>query len=921
MGIRKSRRETSLIVCTLLALSMGGGVGHSQGAPPSTGQKMPPSGLALRKTPDRPGYPYQDSRLPVELRVKDLLSRMSLTEKIRQMDMYKGENFLQGNAFSEEKALNTAGRLGVGAIHDVYPKDTATINALQSVVLRSNRWGIPALVMAEMLHGYLEEGSTAFPMNIGLASTWDRDLIFKVGRAVATEARGKGVHFGLGPNLDLGREPRWGRVAETFGEDTYLASEMGLAYVQGLKGTSLAARDSIIAEPKHFAVHGIPQTGGNASPAVIGERAVRQEHLPTFEKAIRKGGALGVMCAYSELDGVPCAANAWLLTDVLRKEWGFDGLVVSDLGAIKYLQTTHHVTSSPKDSIRAAISAGVDMQFYDFPNDFFQKTVAELVQEGALTQAHIDRAAGAVLRLKFRLGLFENPYTDVAPEELARKKQEHRQLALRAGLESICLLKNEQGLLPIKQARKIAVIGPNADRSVLGGYSVRDKRAVTVLEGIRQIAPPGVQVTYQEGTPLLDMGEPIESSCLFTPDKAVHGLKGEYFNNPELEGTPACTRVDANVTFDWPWFPAPGVNDDGFSVRWTGYLRPDNRFGNRLGVSADDGIRLFIDDSLVIDHWGGVTNISTAEVDLQPRRDYKLRLEMWEGGGGARAHLRFFPRNRDLSPAIELAKGADLAVVVLGESEELVEENRDVSSLDLQGRQLELIEAVRSTGTPTVCVLLNGRPLSIREISAKVPAILEAWFPGEQLGLAVAKVLFGEYNPGGRLPVTFQESAGQLPAYYSTKPSAIHRYIDAAGKSLFPFGHGLSYTTFRYANLQVFPQRSPDGYIQVSVEVSNTGDREGDEVVQLYIRDLVSSVTTPLKLLKGFERITLKKGETRTVTFHLTPEELSLWNADMKRVVEAGSFEVRVGGSSEDLITGRFEITKNLSLSREGERP
>src|SRR5215467_7488313 len=361
------------------------------------------------------------------------------------MDMYSGGRFKNGDDFSPENAGRAIGTLGVGAIHDIYPKDAAMINALQRYVTSHNRWGIPALIMCEMLHGYTGEGSTAFPMSIGLAGSWDRDLMKRAGRVIATEARAHGVHYGLGPNLDLGREPRWGRVAETFGEDTYLASEIGLAMVQGLQDTSLSSDRSIVAGPKHFAAHGIPQTGSNASPVLIGERSVRQDYLPVFERAFTRGGAMGTMAAYSELDGIPCAANKWLLTDVLRGEWGFNGIVVSDLGAIRFLETTHHVSNSPKDSIRQAIDAGIDMQFYDFPNDFFQDTVISLVKEGLLTSGQIDRAAGGVLRLKFLLGLFENPYVDSGLVAERVHSKENLDLSLEAALKSICLLKNEQG--------------------------------------------------------------------------------------------------------------------------------------------------------------------------------------------------------------------------------------------------------------------------------------------------------------------------------------------------------------------------------------------------------------------------------------------------------------------------------------------
>jgi beta-glucosidase len=723
--------------------------------------------------------PYRNKDLPVEDRVKDLLSRMSLEEKVRQMDMYSGDFFKNGEDFSAETARQKLGSLGVGAVHDIYPKNAEMINALQRYVIGNNRWGIPALIMCEMLHGYTGEGSTAFPMSIGLAATWDRDVMKNVGRVIASEARAHGVHYGLGPNLDLGREPRWGRVAETFGEDTYLASEIALAMVRGLQGDNLRSDNSIIAEPKHFAAHGVPLTGSNASPVLVGERTVRQDYLPVFEKAFIGGGALGTMAAYSELDGIPCAANKWLLTDVLRGEWGFKGIVVSDLGAIRFLETTHHVSSSQKDSIRQAIDAGIDMQFYDFPNDFFQKTVVSLVEERKITRAQIDRAAGGVLRLKFLLGLFENPFVD--PRLIAERvhTRQHQDSSLDAALKSICLLKNQRNLLPLKRSAQIAVIGPNADKSRLGGYSVRNRKAITVLEGIKEVAGRSASVLYDEGVPLIDKGQVI-----------------------------------------------------------------------------------------------------------------------------------------DMSRAIEIARKSDVAIVVVGESEELVEENRDVATLDLFGKQMDLVKAIHETGTPVVCVLLNGRPLSFNWIAEQVPAIVECWFPGERGGLAVAKVLFGDYNPAGRLPITFPKSVGQLPFYYNQKPSTIHRYVGESDKPLYPFGYGLSYTSFEYSNLRIAPEKSPDARVAVSVDVKNTGDRDGEEVAQLYIRDIASSVTTPVKTLKGFQRLMLAKGEIRRLTFELTADELSIWNREMKRVVEPGVFEVMVGGNSEDLIKARFTVTSSVEGRR-----
>ena len=872
------------------------------------------SGGSAAPFQDSPNPRYRNPGLPVEERVKDLLSRMSLEEKVRQMDMYSGEHFKSGEDFSPEKAKQAIGSLGVGAIHDVYPRDAAMINALQRYVIDSNRWGIPALIMCEMLHGYTGKGSTAFPMSIGLAATWDRDVMAKVGGAIASEARAHGVHYGFGPNLDLGREPRWGRVAETLGEDTYLASEIALAMIKGLQGDSLRSDSSIVAGPKHFAAHGVPQTGSNASPVLLGERTVRQDYLPVFEKAFIRGGALGTMAAYSELDGIPCAANRWLLTDVLRGEWGFTGIVVSDLGAIRFLETTHHVSSSPKDSIRQAIDAGIDMQFYDFPNDFFQKTVISLVEEGRLTQAQIDRAAGGVLRLKFLLGLFDKPFVDPGLVAARVHSKQHQEVSLEAALKSICLLKNQGDLLPLKHdTRTIAGIGPNADASRLGGYSVRNAKATTVLEGIRKTSGPAANLLYDEGVPLIPNGQVVGTSCLLTPDRQQNGLKGEYFNNTRLEGSPALTRIDPELGFTWPTAPGAGINADNFSARWTGYLKPDRSFNGWIGISSDDGMRVWVDDGLVIDNWKkGATAIETAPMEFKAGREYRLRIEMWEGGGDARAELRWNAVEDDMRPAIAIARRSDVAIVVLGESEELVEENRDVATLDLYGKQLDLIKAIHATGTPVVCVLLNGRPLSFNWIAENVPAIVEGWFPGEQGGLAVAKVLFGEYNPAGRLPITFPKSVGQLPFYYSQKPSTLHRYVGEGDRPLYPFGYGLSYTRFAYSDLKVSPATSSDAHVEVSLDVTNTGDYAGEDVVQLYVRNLVSSVTAPTKALKGFQRLMLNRGERRRVVFELTPDELSIWNREMKRVVEAGEFEVMAGGNSEDLIKTRFAVTSQI---------
>jgi beta-glucosidase len=417
-------------------------------------------------------------------------------------------------------------------------------------------------------------------------------------------------------------------------------------------------------------------------------------------------------------------------------------------------------------------------------------------------------------------------------------------------------------------------------------------------------------VVYEEGVPLIVKGQAIPSKYLFTSDGSQNGLKGEYFNNRNLEGTPALTRIDSQLEFDWPWAPGDGVNVDDFSIRWTGYIQSDKSFDGWLGLSSDDGIRMWVDDQLVIDNWTkGATSIVTTPKNIEAGKKYKVRIEMWEGGWGARAHLRWNLEKVNMQPAIDAAKKADVAIVVLGESNELVEENRDVADLNLHGIQQELIEAIQKTGTPVVCVLLNGRPLSTNWIADNIPAIIEGWFPGENGGRAVADVLFGDYNPAGRLPITVPKSVGQLPIYYNQKPSAIHKYVAESENPLFNFGFGLSYTKFEYSNLTLSSTEiTKNGELKVSVDVKNVGNFDGDEVVQLYINDVYSSVTTPEKTLKGFKRVFIKKGENKRVEFTLTKDELSLWNREMKEVVEPGDFEVMVGGNSVDLIKNKFKV-------------
>lgn len=717
-------------------------------------------------------YPYQNDALPIEKRVADLLSRMTTAEKIRQLDMYRGHEVahMQGHeasSYSDSARINI-GTEGIGSVHDLYPLTADITNQIQRYAVEHTRLGIPVLFIEEGLHGYSGLGSTSFPVPMALAGAWDTAMVHKAGRIIATEMRAHGVHMVLGPVLCLPRDPRWGRVEETYGEDPYLAAANGVAMVKGLQGSKLSNPDAVLAEPKHFAVHGIPEAGSNMAPVNMGEREARSSFLYVFEKAIKEGGALGMMAAYSELDGIPCVDNKWLLKDVLRKEWGFKGFVLSDLGAIKMSYINHKVADSPADAMAQTLTAGLDMQFYDFPHDEFKTAIIQALKSKQLAATELDRAVSDVLRVKFMLGLFDHPYIDDTLIKKVFHTDASRQAALKLAQEGISLLKNDNSLLPLSaDVHSVAVIGPLAASTYLGGYANEQSKGVAIFDALKQKAGSDMKVAYE-----------------------------------------------------------------------TGY-------------SADT---------------------STVK------------------------------QKENLQKAVDLVNQSDVAIVVLGEDIKEVGEGKDRSNLDLNQNQTRLIEAIQKTGKPIAVVLFNGRPLCINWVAKKIPAIVESWFLGETGGLAVADVLLGKVNPSGKLPMTFPRSVGQLPYYYDHKPTSRHVYVDQDTSALFPFGHGLSYSSFQYSDLHISPANIPlNGSVTISITVKNTGKVEGTEVVQLYIRDVIASVTTPVKALKGFNRISLKPGESGKVQFKLNHEELMLWNRQMKQVVEPGEFNVMVGSSSEDI--------------------
>ena len=770
----------------------------------------------LRKVNAQAILPYKDPKRSIDERVKDLLSRMTLQEKAAQTmclwmekpndnSRVPKEQLPFGGEFSAEQAKQKM-PVGIGQLarqreYRDAKRAAEYANAVQKWLIENTRLGIPAIFHDEILHGNMGEGATVFPVPLALASSWDTELISRVFAAGARQTRIRGSHHVLGPNMDLAREPRWGRTEETYGEDPYLASEMVVAVVKALQGGATYSNPKIddihvIATGKHFAGHGQPEGGTNVGPVNLSERLLRETHFVPFEAAIKKASLFSIMPAYHEIDGVPVHANRWLLDTVLRKEWGFQGVVVSDYYANTELMRRHHVAANEADATRQALEAGVDVEL---PDPAMYKTLVDQVKAGKISEHVLDTSVSRILRQKFQLGLFENPYVD--PEQAAQLTDtpEDRQLAAEAARRSIVLLKNHNNTLPLDKTKlkSIAVIGPNAARAHLGGYTdPRAPRSLSILDGIRNKVGSAVKVNYAEGVKI--------------------------------------TKEGGN------WFADTATLNDAASDR------------------------------------------------------------------------------RLIEEATKTAKSSDAVILVIGGNEDTNKEGwseshlGDRDSLELVGRQNDLVKAILETGKPVVVFLLNSGPLAVNYVAENVPAILEGFYLGEEGGTAAADVLFGDYNPGGKLPVSFPRSVGQLPIYYNRKPTARRGYLFSTTEPLFPFGFGLSYTTFKYSNLQIAkPKIRANDETLVTVDVTNTGTLKGDEVAQMYIRDEVSSVTRPIKELKGFERVSLAPGATKQVSFTITPEKLQFYDREMKRVVEPGKFQIMVGGNSVDLIAQILEVVAN----------
>lgn len=870
---------------------------------------------------------FRNPQAPVEERITDLLGRMTIKEKVRQLDQYFGASFMSAThphmdtvmandaTIEWDKVKEVIGDEGIGCIHDLYGTSEVN-NELQRYAIERTRLGIPMLFSEEALHGLSRPGCTIFPHAITTASSWNPAIAESIGKAIAAETRSFGIHESFGPVLDLAREPRWGRVEETYGEDTHLAGRMGVAMIKGLQGDSLATDHTIAAEPKHFAVHGVPESGLNQSATSLGLNEIETYYMPVFEDAFTEGGAVNAMCSYNSIDGVPCASDESLLTGVLRGKWNMPGFVRSDLGAISRLQRSHFTAATEQDAIRQALEAGCDMQYYDYPHEVYQSAIVRMVESGEITEATVNEAVCRVLRVKFMLGLFENPYIDVALSGHVVRSAAHGEVALKAAREGIVLLKNEAKTLPLsKSLQHIAVIGPSADVARLGDYTpyVEGFEPVTLLQGIRNSVSSGTKVSYAKGTGILEDELDAIPMGSFIDGSGNLGLHGEYFDNPELVGEPVMTRLDPSIDFNWVIAkPDQRVPSFNFSVRWTGKLVPKHDVSGYIGTVSADSMRLWLDGELIIDGWGKDKSANAiVPIHLEAGRSYDIRLEYCKDTNGVSIILGWNHETASIREAVELAQRSDVVIVALGDDRRTCGEGVDRSSLDLPGKQLDLLKALYETGTPVVLVLQNGRPITISWEAEHIPAILEAWYPGERGGDAMADVLFGDYNPAGRLPISFPRTLGQIPVYYNRRRGGSRFYVEGDNLPLYAFGHGLSYTTFDYDGLQVeVAQGLPDPVIQVSVNVTNTGGIDGDEVVQLYVGDLVSSIARPDKDLRGFKRIHLKASEQSTVSFSLSGKDLRFLDRNLEWVIEPGVFRIMVGSSSEKLAVSQdFSLT------------
>lgn len=855
---------------------------------------------------------YLNEKLPIEQRIDDLISRMTIDEKLDEIDQdimsidWDKLPAQEAKKAQEELKARTAG--------------AHTYNLLQRYALEHTRLHIPFFIHEEALHGLFRPGCTVFPQQMTLGQTFEPELCYKMGRAIATEARARGIHETWNPVLDLARDPRWGRTEETYGEDTYLSSEMGVQVVKGLQDDDLARNDTVASELKHFTGYGNPVGGLNCAPSTMGRHDVYAYAMPVFEKAFIKGKATNTMCSYNSIDSVPVVSDHEILTDILRDKWGMPGFVRSDMTAIIMQHTAHFTAQTPKEAFYKGVKAGVDIQLADYSHEDFRKYYKELISEKRLSQDDLDLSVRRVLRVKFMLGLFENPYIDEDLQNKVTRCKKHVDTALEIAKKGAVLLKNKDNLLPLsKNIKKVAVVGPTADRAAFGDYTKNPEgfEAVTLLEGVRRTVSPDTEVLYAKGCNVLGSGiKPVPRWWVnavpcgdITADD--YGFTAEYFNGDNFDSEPVLKRLDKQIDFNWIFLkPDESIDTNKFCVRWRGYMHVEKSFTGRIGLSSPDSMRLYIDSKLIVDGWDDKDANVMVDFDFEAGRKYDVTVEFRNDARGARVIFGYDHGEENMDAAAELVKSADVAIVAVGDSEETSGENFDRTDLNLPGSQLLFVKKMYETGTPIVLVINTGRSVSLTWENDNIPAILQAGFNGEMGGLAAAQIIFGDVYPSGRLTLSYPKSVGQIPCHYSRHPAGGRLYIESDWNPLFPFGYGLTYTDFEYSNLRLSKNIiKSDEEIIAYVDVKNIGNNVGEEVVQMYINDCFSSVVKPIKELKGFKKIALNPGETKTVLFTIGNEAMRTLDSSLNWVVEPGDFEVQIGKNAADIIlTDTFKV-------------
>jgi len=771
---------------------------------------------------------------------------------------------------------------------------------------------------SEALHGVLASGATSFPQAVAMGATWDPDLIYQVGSAISDEARALNVSKGKGltywsPTINIARDPRWGRNEESYSEDPYLLSQMGVAFVKGMQGNDPYYLKTV-STPKHFIANNEEERRHTGS-SDVDMRSLFEYYLPAFHQAIVEGKAYSIMGAYNELNQVPCNANTFLLTDLLRHKWGFQGYVVSDCGAILDMVYNHHFFKTFAEAAARSILAGCDLNC----GITYRRDLKEALDKGFLEVKDLDTALTRVLSARFRLGEFdppeEVPYSSIAKDKLDSK--ENRNLALEVAQKSIVLLKNK-GILPLNKdkIKSIAVIGPNAADAQLGIYAGFPNIQVSPLEGIKEKAAAlGIKVEYKMGCAV--NGEsliPIESKYFANVDGTNKtGMKGEYFDNMNLSGKPVLTRIDSMVNFNFgTGSPAPGLPEDHFSIRWKGKIIPTKTV-HHIGISTDDGGRLYLNGKLLINDWRDHSEIPhSVEVELKPGKEYDVEFDQYDNGLGAVARLTWDLGQKDFDEAKKIAAKNDVVILVVGTSPDISREELDRTEIELPQVQRDLINEIASVNPNIILVLVNGGPVSLGGDEKKVKGIVEAWYDGEFGGNAIADVLFGDVNPGGKLPETFYASTKELPPmsdYDLINHPRTYMYFNKP--VLYPFGYGLSYTQFEYSSLKLNPdQIKKDGNVELQFSVKNTGKLKGDEVAQVYIHEVDASIKVPINQLKRFERMTLAPGESKTLAFKIPASEFSFYSTktnDFK--IEPGQWEIQIGSSCKDI-----RLKKNITI-------